>query len=107
LRAAAPPHRRYTDLEKAQAASKQTGRPILSLRLLGRLDEELSCANSRFMRTALYANQEISGILRDRFILDWQSVRPVPKISIDFGDGRRLERTRPRRRRGWCRASNG
>jgi hypothetical protein len=83
----------YTDLDKARAASKESGRPILSLRLLGRLDDELSCANSRFMRTALYANQEVSGILRDRFILHWQSVRPVPKISIDFGDGRTLVRT--------------
>jgi hypothetical protein len=83
----------YTDLEQAQAAARETGRPILSLRLLGRLDEELSCANSRFMRTALYANREVSSILRDRFILHWQSVRPVPKITIDFGDGRRVERT--------------
>lgn len=83
----------YTDLDKARAASKESGRPILSLRLLGRLDDELSCANSRFMRTALYANEEVSGILRDRFILHWQSVRPVPKISIDFGDGRTLVRT--------------
>src|SRR5262245_22789761 len=39
----------YTDLAKAQAAAKASGRPILSLRLLGRLDDELSCANSRFM----------------------------------------------------------
>ncbi len=83
----------YTDLDKARAASKESGKPILSLRLLGRLDDELSCANSRFMRTALYANEAVSGILRDRFILHWQSVRPVPKISIDFGDGRALVRT--------------
>ena len=32
-------------------------------------------------------------MLRERFILHWQSVRPVPKVTIDFGDGRRLERT--------------
>jgi hypothetical protein len=25
--------------------------------------------------------------------LHWQSVRPVPKVTIDFGDGRRIERT--------------
>ena len=83
----------HTDLEKAKAAARASGKPILSLRLLGRLDEELSCANSRFFRTALYANAEVSRLLREHFVLHWQSVRPVPKITIDFGDGRKLERT--------------
>ena len=83
----------YTDLERAKAAAQASGKPILSLRLLGNLDEELSCANSRFFRTVLYPNTEVSQILRDRFVLHWQSVRPVPKVTIDFGDGRKLERT--------------
>jgi hypothetical protein len=83
----------YTDLEQAKAAAKASGKPILSLRLLGRLDEDLSCANSRFFRTVLYPNVEVSKVLRERFILHWQSVRPVPKVTIDFGDGRKLERT--------------
>ena len=83
----------YTDLEQAKAAARESGRPILSLRLLGKLDEEFSCANSRFFRTVLYANRDVSGFLRDRFILHWKSVRPAPRVTIDFGDGRRLERT--------------
>lgn len=83
----------YTDLEQARAAAKASGKPILSLRLLGRLDEEYSCANSRFFRTTLYANAEVSQYLRDHFILHWKSVRPVPRITIDFGDGRKIERT--------------
>ncbi|MBD2518575.1 hypothetical protein H6G93_27115 [Nostoc sp. FACHB-973] len=83
----------YTDIEQAKAAAKTTGKPILSLRLLGRLDRDLSCANSRFFRVALYPNSEISKLLQDRFILHWESVRPVPKVTIDFGDGRKLERT--------------
>ena len=83
----------YTDLEKAKAAAKISNKPILSLRLLGRLDTDLSCANSRFFRVALYPNAEVSQELRDKFILHWQTVRPVPKITIDFGDGRKLERT--------------
>jgi hypothetical protein len=61
--------------------------------MLGKLTEECSCANSRFFRTALYSNKEISDYLRDNFILHWQSVRPVPRVTIDFGDGRKLERT--------------
>ncbi len=61
--------------------------------MLGKLTDEFSCANSRFFRTALYSNKEISDYLRDNFVLHWQSVRPVPRVTIDFGDGRKLERT--------------
>lgn len=80
----------YTDLAAAREAARKSGKPILSLRLLGRLDEELSCANSRFFRAVLYSNERVSQELRDRFVLHWQSERPVPKVTIDFGDGRRL-----------------
>jgi hypothetical protein len=83
----------YTDLERAKAAAAASHRPILSLRLLGRLDEELSCANSRYFRAALYANESVSELLRSRFVLHWSSERPAPKITIDMGDGRKLVRT--------------
>jgi hypothetical protein len=83
----------YTDAEQAKAAARAAGKPILSLRLLGKLNEEFSCANSRFFRTILYSNAEVSRMLRERFILHWQSVRPAPRVTIDFGDGRKLERT--------------
>ncbi len=83
----------YTDLPAAESAAKSSGKPILSLRLLGNLNDEYSCANSRFFRTVLYANQEVAQHLRDHFILHWQSVRPVPVITIDFGDGRIIRRT--------------
>jgi hypothetical protein len=83
----------HTDLERAKAEARRTGRPILSLRLLGRLDEEMSCANSRFFRTVLYANEEVSRLLRASFVLHWSSERPVPKVTIDFGDGRALSGT--------------
>ena len=83
----------YTDLDAARKASADSGKPILSLRLLGKLTDELSCANSRFFRTILYSNASVSALLRDHYILHWQSVRPVPVITIDFGDGRKLART--------------
>jgi hypothetical protein len=83
----------YTDFDKAKAAARASGKPILSLRLLGKLNEDLSCANSRFFRTTLYANAEISEALRENYVLHWQSVRPVPKVTIEFGDGRTLVRT--------------
>jgi hypothetical protein len=83
----------YTDLDEARAAARASGKPILSLRMLGRLDEDWSCANSRFFRVALYANAELSRWLRDTFVLHWSSERPVPKLTIDFGDGRRIATT--------------
>ncbi len=83
----------FTDLEQAKAAARESGKPILSLRMLGNLHEDFSCANSRFFRTTLYANSEISRALRENYVLHWKSVRPVPKVTIDFGDGRKLERT--------------
>ncbi|HEY5922463.1 MAG TPA: hypothetical protein VIV11_12365 [Kofleriaceae bacterium] len=83
----------YTDLTAAQASARSSQRPILHLRMLGRLDEELSCANSRMFRATLYANREVSKFLRDNFVLYWSSERPVPKVTIDYGDGRKIERT--------------
>jgi hypothetical protein len=83
----------HTDLASATAAARQQNRPILHLRMLGRLDEDLSCANSRMFRVTLYANQAVNAFLRENFILYWSSERPVPRVTIDYGDGRKLERT--------------
>ncbi|MEO7111612.1 MAG: hypothetical protein ABI183_14325 [Polyangiaceae bacterium] len=83
----------YTDLEAAKRAAKTSGKPIVALRMLGNLTDELSCANSRFFRTALYPNKEVSAELHDRFILYWSAERPAPTITIDFHDGRKIERT--------------
>ena len=83
----------YTDFEEAKRVARESNKPILSLRLLGNLTDELSCANSRFFRTVLYPNEQIRQILRNRFVLHWKSVRPAPRITVDFGDGRKIEST--------------
>jgi hypothetical protein len=83
----------YTDLAAAEAAARASGKPILSLHLLGQLDQELSCANSRFFRVTLYPNRQVQDAMRNGFILHWKSERPVPVITIDFGDGRKIVRT--------------
>jgi hypothetical protein len=83
----------YTDLEEAKAAAKRLRRPIVSLHLLGRLDEEVSCANSRFFRVMLYSDPAINAVLRDDFVLHWHSVRPVPRITIDLGNGKTIRQT--------------
>ncbi len=83
----------HTDLDSAKTASVQRGLPILSLRMLGRLDEDLSCANSRLFRVVLYANRDVSKFLRESFVLHWSSERQVPRVTVDYGDGRVIETT--------------
>lgn len=83
----------HTDLASAKAAAHESRQPILHLRMLGSLSDDLSCANSRLFRATLYANREVSAFLRENFVLYWSSERPVPRVTIDYGDGRRLERT--------------
>jgi hypothetical protein len=83
----------YTDLDEAKAVAQQSGRPILSLRLLGALTDEYSCANSRFFRAALYSNPDLAALISERFVLHWSTERPVPVVTIDFGDGRAMKRT--------------
>jgi hypothetical protein len=83
----------HTELELAQREARERGVPILSLRLLGRLDEELSCANSRFFRVVLYSDPEVAAHLRAHYVLHWSSERPAPRITIDMGDGRQIVRT--------------
>ena len=83
----------HTDWNKAVAAARDQNKPILSLRLLGRLDRDYSCANSRFFRTALYPAPAVRDKLASDYVLHWKSLRPVPRITIDMGDGRKIERT--------------
>ncbi len=83
----------YTDFAEAAKIAKTTGKPILSLRLLGNLSDELSCANSRYFRKLLYVDPEVSKLLNERYVLHWESLRPVPIITIDFGDGKTIKRT--------------
>lgn len=41
----------------------------------------------------LLSDGVVSRYLRENFVLVWNSVRPVPKVTIDFGNGKVLERT--------------
>ena len=41
----------------------------------------------------MYPEPRINQLLRDKFVLHWQSVRPVPVVTIDFGEGKPLEST--------------
>lgn len=83
----------YTDLEEAKKVSASAKKPILSLRMLGSLTDEFSCANSRFFRAVLYPDTRIRRILEESFVLHWSSERPAPLITIDFRDGRKVTRT--------------
>lgn len=41
----------------------------------------------------LFSDPEVQEFLEERFVLTWNEVRPVPKVEIDFGDGKKLTRT--------------
>ncbi len=82
-----------TDLESAKQQAGREGKPILMLRLLGNLSDEYSCANSRFFRVVFYPQSDINARLKRDFVLCWTSERPVPVVTIDMGDGRKLRRT--------------
>ncbi|HWP06920.1 MAG TPA: hypothetical protein VNN72_14305, partial [Polyangiaceae bacterium] len=41
----------------------------------------------------LYPDPEVKGTLANGFVLHWSSERPVPKVTVDYGDGRKLVRT--------------
>ena len=83
----------YTDLPEALAEARRRHVPVLSFRMLGRLEEELSCANSRYFRTMVYSDPAVSAVLRERFVLHVSTERPAPRITIDMGDGRTMVRT--------------
>lgn len=83
----------HRDFEAAKADSKRLKRPILALHMLGNLTDERSCANSRFFRAILYSDPQIASYLRDHYVLYWRSVRPVPQVTIDYGDGRKIHQT--------------
>ena len=84
----------HTDIEAAKRRSAEEKKPILALYMLGRLDEDHSCANSRFFRSVLYSNKKISDYLRETFVLFWHNQRDLPRSTIEFPDGRRIEQTR-------------
>jgi hypothetical protein len=41
----------------------------------------------------LFSDARVSAFVRDRFVAAWESVRPVPTVEIDFGNGRKVKRT--------------
>src|SRR5579862_9921236 len=50
----------HTSIDEARQAAAREQKPILALRMLGKLTDDCSCANSRFFRTALYANRDVA-----------------------------------------------
>ena len=41
----------------------------------------------------LFSNAEVAAFVRSHFTAAWESVRPVPTVEIDFGNGKKLKRT--------------
>jgi hypothetical protein len=45
------------------------------------------------MRTVLYPDPAVRKLLSESYVLHWSSERPVPLVTIEFGDGKVLKRT--------------
>ena len=41
----------------------------------------------------LFSDPRVSRFIRENFVAAWESVRPVPTVEIDFGNGKKLKRT--------------
>jgi hypothetical protein len=41
----------------------------------------------------LLSNDQVASEIKERFVTSWEMVREVPKVTIDFGNGKKLERT--------------
>jgi len=41
----------------------------------------------------LFSNAEVAAFVRANFVAAWESVRPVPTVEIDFGNGKKIKRT--------------
>src|SRR5262249_33477853 len=49
--------------------------------------------NARLARTVLFSNEDVAKFINQNFEAVWESVRPVPIVRIDFGNGTVLTRT--------------
>jgi hypothetical protein len=45
------------------------------------------------VRAVLLSDKELASELKERYVLSWESVREVPKATIDFGNGEVITRT--------------
>ncbi len=80
-------------LADAQTEARRTGKPILLLSMFGKIDEPMPCANARTLRATLFKDPEFRAFVEKEAIPVWEMVRPVPRVTIDFGNGKQLVRT--------------
>ncbi len=83
----------FDSLEDAKQQAEQSGKPILLLSMFGQIDEKMPCANARTLRATLFNDPEFKKFAEEEAIVAWEMVRKVPRVSIDFGDGKKIERT--------------
>lgn len=76
-------------ISEAQASHK----PILLLSMFGRIDEKMPCQNARTLRATLFKEPEFMSLVKNDVIPAWEMVGPVPHVTIDLGNGRKIERT--------------
>ncbi|MEQ1821293.1 MAG: hypothetical protein ABL949_02165 [Fimbriimonadaceae bacterium] len=80
-------------LEASVAKAKSQKRPILFLSMFGKLDEKMPCANARTLRATLFKDPAFHELANNDVVLGWEMVRAVPRVTIDLGDGKPIQRT--------------
>ena len=83
----------HDSFSAAAEEAKRLGKPILFLSMFGQLDEEMPCANARTLRATLFKDPEFLKLVSQDVVPAWEMVRPVPKITVDLGDGKAVKRT--------------
>jgi hypothetical protein len=85
----------HADTQIASSTAQESQKLILLFHMLGRLDEQMCCANARLARIMLFSNETIADYINTNFEPVWQSLRAAPVVSIDFGKGYVLRRAMP------------
>jgi len=80
----------HPDYQSAVLGAARSRKPILLFQLVGALDESLTETHARLARTVLFSAPEIALFIMSTFEAAWQSVRSVPTVHIDFGNGKAL-----------------
>jgi len=83
----------HASFDDAKLAAERSGKPIFRFQMLGSLDRQYCCSNSRIARDVLFSSAEIAEYIDASFEPVWESVRPVPLVTIDFGNDHVLRRS--------------
>jgi hypothetical protein len=83
----------HASFAEAKLASEKSHKPVLLFHMFGYLDRQYCCSNARIARTVLFSSDKIAKYINATFEPVWESVRPAPLVTLDFGNGHTVRRT--------------